>query len=98
MLPGQLEYLLEIKRKYIAFRLRQLYIWNRFLKLRGRSSVWLERLPVTQEVASSSLVGPAIKSLNTNRIRAFFIFGPSKNPPDYVPTVYPHVSIQSFVC
>ena len=26
---------------------------------RGRSSVWLERLPVTQEVASSSLVGPA---------------------------------------
>ena len=28
--------------------------------IRGRSSVWLERLPVTQEVASSSLVGPAI--------------------------------------
>jgi hypothetical protein len=26
---------------------------------RGRSSVWLERLPVTQEVASSNLVGPA---------------------------------------
>ena len=25
-----------------------------------RSSVWLERLPVTQEVASSSLVVPAI--------------------------------------
>ena len=29
---------------------------------RGRSSVWLERLPVTQEVASSSLVGPAVTS------------------------------------
>ena len=28
--------------------------------LRGRSSAWLERLPVTQEVASSSLVDPAI--------------------------------------
>ncbi len=28
----------------------------------GRSSVWLERLPVTQEVASSSLVGPASNS------------------------------------
>ena len=27
---------------------------------RGRSSVWLERRPVTPEVASSSLVGPAI--------------------------------------
>ena len=27
--------------------------------LRGRSSVWLERRPVTPEVASSSLVGPA---------------------------------------
>nr|MDK2850635.1 hypothetical protein [Candidatus Cloacimonadota bacterium] len=26
----------------------------------GRSSVWLERLPVTQKVASSSLVAPAI--------------------------------------
>ncbi len=26
---------------------------------RGRSSVWLERRPVTPEVASSSLVGPA---------------------------------------
>ena len=26
--------------------------------LRGRSSAWLERLPVTQEVASSTLVGP----------------------------------------
>lgn len=26
----------------------------------GRSSVWLERLPVTQEAASSSLVAPAI--------------------------------------
>ena len=25
----------------------------------GRSSAWLERLPVTQEVASSTLVGPA---------------------------------------
>ena len=28
--------------------------------MRGRSSARLERLPVTQEVASSSLVGPAI--------------------------------------
>lgn len=27
---------------------------------RDRSSVWLECLPVTQKVASSSLVGPAI--------------------------------------
>ena len=30
--------------------------------IRGRSSAWLERLPVTQEVASSSLVGPAEKA------------------------------------
>ena len=30
--------------------------------VRDRSSVWLERLPVTQEVAGSSPVGPAIKS------------------------------------
>ena len=30
------------------------------LKKWERSSVWLERLPVTQEVASSSLVVPAI--------------------------------------
>jgi len=37
-------------------------------------------LPVTQEVASSSLVGPALKSLNTIRIEAFFIFKPSNNP------------------
>jgi hypothetical protein len=29
---------------------------------RGRSSAWLERLPVTQEVASSTLVGPALFS------------------------------------
>ncbi len=28
----------------------------------GRSSVWLERLPVTQKAASSSLVAPAIDS------------------------------------
>ncbi len=28
----------------------------------GRSSVWLERRPVTPEVASSSLVGPAPKA------------------------------------
>ncbi len=28
--------------------------------MRGRSSVWLERRPVKPEVASSSLVGPAI--------------------------------------
>jgi hypothetical protein len=28
----------------------------------GRSSVWLERLPVTQKAASSSLVAPAINS------------------------------------
>ena len=35
---------------------------------RGRSSVWLERLPVTQEVASSSLVGPAPK---THKVSAF---------------------------
>lgn len=27
----------------------------------GRSSVWLERLPVTQKAASSSLVAPAIE-------------------------------------
>jgi hypothetical protein len=29
------------------------------IHIRGRSSAWLERLPVTQEVASSTLVGPA---------------------------------------
>jgi hypothetical protein len=28
----------------------------------GRSSVWLERFPVTEEVAGSSPVGPAIKA------------------------------------
>ena len=32
---------------------------------RGRSSAWLERLPVTQEVASSSLVGPAKRNRPT---------------------------------
>ena len=30
-------------------------------KIWERSSVWLERMPVTHEVASSSLVVPAIK-------------------------------------
>ena len=30
-------------------------------QIRERSSVWLERMPVTHEVASSSLVVPAIK-------------------------------------
>ncbi len=38
--------------------------------LRGRSSAWLERLPVTQEVASSSLVDPAkIKGFVTSPLR-----------------------------
>ena len=32
---------------------------------RSGSSVWLERLPVTQEVASSSLVRTAVKSPDT---------------------------------
>ena len=36
-------------------------------KIRGCSSVWLERLPVTQEVAGSSPVAPA-------RFRYFLIF------------------------
>ena len=34
--------------------------YNSHALRRGRSSVWLERWPVTPEVASSSLVGPAI--------------------------------------
>jgi hypothetical protein len=80
VLPGQLEFHLEIKQKYIAIRLRQLYIWNRFLKIRGRSSVWLERLPVTQEVASSSLVGPALKALIQIVLGLSLFSGPSKIP------------------
>ncbi len=39
----------------------------------GRSSVWLERLPVTQEVASSSLVDPAKRKLF---LTSFFSFKP----------------------
>ena len=35
---------------------------GRRTRIRGRSSAWLERLPVTQEVASSTLVGPAFSS------------------------------------
>jgi len=35
--------------------------WVHFA-IRSRSSVWLERLPVTQEAASSSLVGSAIEN------------------------------------
>ena len=38
---------------------------------RGRSSVWLERLPVTQKAASSSLVAPAINW--TSELASFFI-------------------------
>ena len=42
---------------------------------RGRSSVWLERRPVTPEVASSSLVGPAIfKQPIVLRRQAVFCF------------------------
>ena len=37
----------------------------------NRSSVWLERLPVTQEVASSSLVGSAGKA--SKLLLAFFV-------------------------
>ena len=55
---------------------------------RGRSSAWLERLPVTQEVASSSLVGPALKSLNTSRIEAFFISVLPYNPTVSVWSMY----------
>ena len=42
-----------------GFEPRSAYHSIRYI-LRGRSSAWLERLPVTQEVASSSLVDPAI--------------------------------------
>ena len=42
---------------------------------RGCSSVWLERLPVTQEVASSSLVTPAtIFKAFSILLKAFFLF------------------------
>ena len=45
---------------------------NSFLSInifhRGRSSVGLERLPVTQEAASSSLVAPAIIRKNKNQL------------------------------
>ena len=34
-------------------------------QIRERSSVWLERMPVTHEVASSSLVVPAIFKFST---------------------------------
>ena len=42
--------------------------------MRGCSSVWLERLPVTQEVASSSPVAPAIiiKELLIVKLAALF--------------------------
>ena len=43
---------------FIDARPETVYIRN--LQIRGRSSVWLERRPVTPEVASSSLVAPAI--------------------------------------
>lgn len=38
----------------------------------GRSSVWLERLPVTQKAASSSLVAPAIDW--TPLVASFFTY------------------------
>ncbi len=37
-----------------------------------RSSVWLERLPVTQEVAGSSPVVPAITLIKKGVLRALF--------------------------
>jgi hypothetical protein len=41
--------------------------------MRGRSSVWLERQPVTLEVAGSSPVGPAMWPLLSSILtRAFF--------------------------
>ena len=41
----------------------------------GRSSVWLERRPVTPEVASSSLVGPAMeKALHSPKSAGLFIY------------------------
>jgi len=51
-------------------------------------------MPVTQEVVpikSGSLVGPSLKSLNTNRIKAFFICCFSNNPADCVPTFVPKI-------
>ena len=50
------------KLKKIIERYLKLFFQQIIIKLKkwGRSSVWLERLPVTQEVASSSLVVPAI--------------------------------------
>ena len=41
---------------------------------RGRSSVWLERLPVTQEAASSSLVDPAKIKPNGEVFHSAFCF------------------------
>ena len=46
-------------------------------KIRGRSSVWLERRPVTPEVASSSLVAPAtiiIRSVASYHVTGLFYF------------------------
>ena len=40
---------------------------------RGRSSVWLERMPVTHEVASSSLVVPAIYKNKSTCWTYFFV-------------------------
>ena len=41
--------------------------------IRERSSVWLERMPVTHEVASSSLVVPELKKA-ANLLSGFFNF------------------------
>ena len=52
----------ERRRIFLAVSSRPATGLTDILSSRGRSSVWLERLPVTQEVASSSLVDPAIYS------------------------------------
>ena len=49
------------------------YIDHHYFKMCGCSLVWLERLPVTQEVASSSLVSRAIYFISLNFIH-YFIF------------------------
>ena len=66
------------RKKRILKELKQ--IINLFILLfvikRSRSSVWLERLTVTQEVASSSLVDSAKKIRHlVNILSAFYFFG-----------------------
>ncbi len=66
----------QLRRKISFFVDRKKVNWFMYISLneRGVSSVWLEYLPVTQGVASSSLVHPAVKKIPMET-SGFFIFG-----------------------